>query len=382
MINRRTLLSRAALGGAALMIAPGMAIAAANTDKRFIFIIQRGAADGLGTIIPMGDPDLVRLRAGLIAQNGLKLDSMFTAHPSLVQIGQLFGLKEALFAHAVASPYRDRSHFDAQNVLETGGDGPYQLRDGWLNRLLSLLPKAEAQAIALSATIPVALRGKVDVASYAPSGLGEPRDDLKARIGMLYAQDAQLRALWDSAMNTEKMAGDAPGAKRDPAATGALAAKMLTGPGSARIAMIETLGWDTHFNQPERLTNELKSLDTMVAAIHAGLGAEWTNTLILVATEFGRTAAMNGTNGSDHGTASAAMLIGGAVKGGRVMADWPGLSQSALYENRDLKPTMALDQLIAVAMAEHFGLDYARTGAALFPQMATGSSAPAGLIRS
>jgi uncharacterized protein (DUF1501 family) len=380
MINRRTLLGRAALSSAALMIAPGLAIAAANTDRRLIFIIQRGAADGLGMIIPTGDPDLVRLRAGLMAQGGLKLDAMFTAHPSLGQIGACFNQREALFAHAIASPYRERSHFDAQNVLETGGESPYRLHDGWLNRLLSLIPKADAHAIALSATIPVALRGKVDVASYAPSGLGEPRDDLKARIALLYAQDPQLHELWESALNTEKMAGEPAGARRDPVATGALAAKMLTGPGSARIAMIETLGWDTHFNQPERLSNELKSLDAMIGALRTGLGADWRNTIVLVATEFGRTAAMNGTNGSDHGTASAAMLVGGAVKGGRVVADWPGLNAAALYENRDLKPTMALDQFITAAVAEHFSLDPAHAGPVLFPQMTAGNRI-SGLIR-
>ena len=384
MINRRTLLVRAAFGGAVMTIAPGMAIAAANTDRRFIFIIQRGAADGLATIMPVGDPDLVRLRAPLIAEGGLKLDSMFTAHPALAEIGKYYTQKEALFAHAVASPYRERSHFDAQNVLETGGEAAYRMKDGWLNRLLTLLPKAEAQAIALSATIPLALRGKIEVASYAPSGLGDPNDDLKARIAMLYAQDAQLHEMWQSAINTEKMANDGTsnGAKRDPAAMGALAAKLLTGSGAARIAMIETLGWDTHSDQPGRLANQLRQLDNMVAAMRAGLGDAWSKTVVFVATEFGRTAAINGTGGTDHGTASCAMLIGGAVNGGRVVADWPGLSANALYEHRDLKPTMGIDQFIAAAVAGHYGLDPARTAATLFPQSTQNARALSGLIRS
>ena len=384
MFSRRTLLSRAALGGAAFLVAPGLAVAAAASDRRFIFVIQRGAADGLATIMPTGDTDLARLRAPLIAQGGLTLDAMFTAHPSLVEIGGLYQRREALFAHAVASPYRDRSHFDAQNVLETGGAAAYRLQDGWLNRLLTLLPKSQAGAVALSATIPVALRGAAAVTSYAASNLPDARDDLKTRIARLYDRDPQLHALWETAQATEVMAGDpaAGGAKRDPQAIGALAAKMLTGPGSARVAMIETLGWDTHFAQVGRLTNELKNLDALVAALRAGLGNDWGRTLVLIATEFGRTAAINGTGGTDHGTGSVAMLIGGAVQGGRVVADWPGLAPARLYENRDLKATLALDQLIAVAVAEHYGLDPARVSAVLFPQGLGGGAPVSGLIRS
>ena len=164
------------------------------------------------------------------------------------------------------------------------------------------------------------------------------------------------------------MAGDA-GNARDAAALGSLAAKVMAGPNGSKIAMIETTGWDTHSGQNARLANQLTKLDAMIAAIKAGLGADWAETLIIVATEFGRTVAINGTGGTDHGTASAAMLLGGAVKGGRVIADWPGLATSALYEGRDLKPTIGLDRLIASATAEHFGLDPIATGELLFPNM-------------
>ena len=139
------------------------------------------------------------------------------------------------------------------------------------------------------------------------------------------------------------------------------------GPEGARVAVIETGGWDTHANQRGRLGFQLRGLDALIAALKAGLGEEWQRTLVLVATEFGRTAAPNGTGGTDHGTGAMAMLLGGAVAGGRVIADWPGLGASALYEGRDLKPTLGLDALIASAVAQHYRLDFARTARTLFP---------------
>ena len=190
-----------------------------------------------------------------------------------------------------------------------------------------------------------------------------------------------LHELWQQALATQTMAGDGAGAKRDPAALGTLAARMLGSGGSARVAMIETLGWDTHFGQTGRLANELKGLDALIGALRAGLGDQWRQTIVLVATEFGRTAAANGTGGTDHGTASAAMLIGGAVQGGRVIADWPGLASNRLYEGRDLRATLSLDSFIAGALAEHYQLDAARVAATLFPQVPLPSAALSGLIR-
>ena len=370
MIDRRLFIAGAA-GATALLAFPGIARARAATDRRFIFIIQRGAADGLATLAPTGDPAFAGLRGAFAedAAGGAKIDPFFSLHPSLVETAKLYGSGEALFVHAVASPYRDRSHFDGQNVLETGATGAYRLKDGWMNRLLGLLPQGEAKAIAVSATVPVALRGAHDVSSYAPSQLPTASDDLLARVGDLYAHDSQLAPLWNQAMSTRKLTSDlAGGGGQNGAATGALAARLLAGAGGDRIAFIETGGWDTHSAQRARLGAQLKGLDSLVGAMKTGLGADWSNTLILVATEFGRTAAPNGTGGTDHGTASAAMLLGGAVKGGRVLSDWPGLAPASLYENRDLKPTLDLDVLIANAVSQHYGLELGRTYSTLFPE--------------
>ena len=381
MVDRRTFLS----GSAALALfgAPRVAVAQAATERRFVFVIQRGAADGLGTLAPTGDPAFAGVR-GAFAQDvagGSRIGDFFTLHPNMAETARLHAAREALFAHAVSSPYRERSHFDGQNVLETGGNAAYVLRDGWMNRLLGLLPAAGQRAIAVSATVPVVLRGAHEVASYAPSALPDASDDLLARVAALYAGDAELHGAWMQAMQTRSAAGDlSGGGGQNGAATGALAARLLSGAEGARIAVIETGGWDTHANQRGRLGFQLRGLDALIGALKAGLGAEWASTLVLVATEFGRTAAPNGTGGTDHGTGALAMLLGGAVNGGRVIADWPGLGQAALHEGRDLRPTMDLDALIASAMAQHYRLDQVRTARALFPNIG-GARPIEGLIR-
>ena len=378
LLARRHLLA----AGAAALLAPRIAFAKATTERRLVFIIQRGAADGLATLAPTGDPAYAGLRGDLATDllDRPKLGSMFALHPALAQVSALYGAKQALFAHAVASPYRDRSHFDAQNVLETGGALPYDRQDGWMNRLLALLPTDAARGLAVSATIPTALRGAVQVASYAPTALPEASADLLQRVSMLYAGDPQLHGLWEEAMQTRAMAGDfASGGAKGAAAAGQLVAKLMTGPDSARVVMVETTGWDTHAGQRARLAGQLTGLDALIGALQHDLGVAWADTLVVVATEFGRTAAVNGTGGTDHGTGSVAMLLGGTVAGGRILADWPGLAPAQLYEARDLKPTMGLDALIGGAVAAHFALDPALAVPKLFPG-STGA-AVSGLIR-
>jgi uncharacterized protein (DUF1501 family) len=372
MMNRRDFLRYAAITGAVFAL-PSISFAAAKTERRFIFIIQRGAADGLNTVIPYADPAYAKLRGALAVDvtQATKLDGTFALHASLADTAKLYQSGQALFIHAVASPYRDRSHFDAQNVLETGGSEAYQLKDGWMNRLLTLLPKTQNEAIAFAPTIPMALRGNMEVSSYAASNLPQAPDDLLLRVGQLYAEDVQLNSLWMAAMQANNMAEDAS-AKQDPASLGKLAASFLSKANGPRIGMIETGGWDTHSAQEGRLSRQLKSLDQLIAALRNGLGDTWQKTTVIVATEFGRTAATNGTGGTDHGTASAAMILGGDVNGGRVIADWPGLSQSNLYEGRDLKPTLNLDTLIASLAGASFGIDSTLVAKTLFPEAANG----------
>ena len=367
--NRRNFLRMLSASAGVLLASPYISFASAETDRRFIFIIQRGAADGLNTVIPYADPAYAKLRGALAidVSQATKLDSLFALHPSLAETAKLYANKQALFVHAVASPYRNRSHFDGQNVLETFGTTAYQIKDGWMNRLLTLLPSAQNVAIAFATTVPMALRGKIEVASYAPSALPQASDDLLMRVDQLYAEDAQLHSLWTAAMEANNMADDAS-AKQDPASFGKLAASFLAKANGPRVAMIETGGWDTHTAQEGRLTRQLKSLDSMIAAIRDGLGPIWQKTTIVAATEFGRTAAANGTGGTDHGTGSTAMILGGDVNGGRVLADWLGLSNSALYEGRDLKPTTNLATLIASISSASFKLDPTQVNKVLFAE--------------
>lgn len=365
MLDRRTLLGRAALGavtfaGAALAV-PGLAFAAVPTDRRFVFVILRGAMDGLAVVMPVGDSAYRSLRGRLAdpASAPVKLDAMFALHPALAGTAAMYASGEALFVHAVASPYRERSHFDAQNVLETGGTSAYLLKDGWLNRALMQVPHAR-EGIAIAPTVPMTLRGAAPVTSYAPSALPAASDDLLARVTALYADDAQLHPLWSRAMDARTLAGGDAGTKVNPEGLGRLAATFLSKPDGPRVAVIELQGWDTHAQQAGRLATQLKQLDTLLVALKTGLGPVWSQTIVLAATEFGRTAAVNGTGGTDHGTGSAAILAGGKVRGGRVLADWPGLGMSQLYDGRDLRPTLDMRDLMAGVLAGQFGIDPGR----------------------
>ena len=359
------------LGATAILAAPRIVFAQVATERRFIFIIQRGAADGLNTVIPYAEPAYASARGALAidSASALKLDGSFALHPSLAKLHALYGAGQASFFHAVASPYRDRSHFDGQNVLESGGNAPYQVKDGWMNRLLGVLPRASKPAVAFSPGVPLALRGAFEVTSYAPSALPQANEDLMMRVGQLYANDGQLHALWSSALEARGMAGGMGGGPRrqDAAALGRMAAGFLARSDGPRVAMIETDGWDTHSGQNARLANQLRGLDNLIAGLQEGLGSVWAHTVVLVATEFGRTVAANGTGGTDHGTGAVAMLVGGAVQGGRTVADWPGLAPAALLDGRDLRPTMALDALVAASCSESFGVDPELLQRVLFP---------------
>lgn len=371
MIYHRRSIIAAGLSGLAISAAnPGLAWAAAATDKRFVFIIQRGAADGLATVAPTGDPDFLRARGDLANESlsGTRLDDFFTLHPAMAETAKMFDQKQAAFVHALASGYRERSHFDAQNIIESGAAQPYGRDDGWMNRLLRLLPADNAKAMAIASSVPLILRGKAPASSYEKSRANGPDEDLMQRVAMLYAEDAQLSSLWQDAVETDAMAGMPQGNMRGGAAMGSMAAGLMNGPSGARVLMLETNGWDTHSGQKGRLGNQLKQTDALIAALRDGLGRDWSNTLVLIATEFGRTVAFNGTGGTDHGTGSAAMLFGGALKtGGTVTADWPGLAPSKLLDSRDLRPTVRFEELVTSALSYHYRMDPAQMKRAIFP---------------
>ncbi|RNJ63390.1 MAG: DUF1501 domain-containing protein [Porphyrobacter sp. IPPAS B-1204] len=382
--DRRTLLAGSLIGGGTLAL-PRIAFAQGSGTRNLLFVLLRGAADGMAMLAPVGDPGFEALRSAALAdyEGAPRLGSFFAIHPALAEVAKSAAAGEALFVHAAATSYRERSHFDGQNLLETGGTAPYAAKDGWLNRLAGLMnagAPSPLRALAIAATVPLALRGSAPVSNYAPSALPEASEDLLSRVSQLYAGDAELGPLWASALETKEMAVD-DGMRnlRDASAAGDLAASLMRGPQGARIGMIELGGWDTHANQRGAFARSARQLDALLAAYKAGMGAGWADTMVVVATEFGRTARLNGTGGTDHGTGSAALVMGGAVRGGRVVADWPGLADRQLFEGRDLAPTIALESVLAGAVAEHLRLDPVRAMAQLFPGR---SDAPlSGIVR-
>jgi uncharacterized protein (DUF1501 family) len=382
--DRRSLLAGSLLGAGSLAL-PRLAFAQGTGSRNLLFVLLRGAADGMAMLAPVGDPGFEALRAATLAdyENAPRIGSFFAVHPALAEIAKSAAAGEALFVHAAATAYRERSHFDGQNLLESGGTAPYTTKDGWLNRLAGLMNEgapAPLRALAIAPAVPLALRGDAPVSNYAPSALPQASEDLLARVSLLYGADGELGPLWARALETRAMAAD-DGLKnlRDASAAGELAASLMRGEGGARIGMIELGGWDTHANQRGAFARSARQLDALLAAYKAGMGAGWANTMVVVATEFGRTARLNGTGGTDHGTASAALVMGGAVRGGRVIADWPGLADGKLYEGRDLAPTIALESVIAGAVAEHLRLDPKLAMARLFP--GRGDAPVSGIIR-
>ena len=382
--DRRSLLAGSLLGAGSLAL-PRLAFAQGTGSRNLLFVLLRGAADGMAMLAPVGDPGFEDLRAVTLAdyENAPRLGSFFAVHPALAEIAKSAAAGEALFVHAAATAYRERSHFDGQNLLESGGTAPYATKDGWLNRLAGLMNEgapAPLRALAIAPAVPLALRGDAPVSNYAPSALPQASEDLLARVSLLYGADGELGPLWARALETRAMAAD-DGLKnlRDASAAGELAASLMRGDSGARIGMIELGGWDTHANQRGAFARSARQLDALLAAYRTAMGAVWADTMVVVATEFGRTARLNGTGGTDHGTASAALVMGGAVRGGRVIADWPGLADGKLYEGRDLAPTTALESVIAGAVAEHLRLDPKLAMARLFPGR---SDAPlSGIIR-
>ena len=366
---------------------------------------------------PGGDPDYAALRGQIaLPKSGegaaLPLDSTFALHPSLQFLQASYAAKELTVLHAIASPYRERSHFDGQDVLETGGLRPHAMQSGWLNRAIVAMPKGASReaGVALGANVPLAMRGPAEVASWSPTKITALDEETLNRLTDLYARDPLLSRRLAEALESDAIANEAQAAanadvdgdakmaadnvverdareKRNSSARYTEAARAAAGflrrDDGPRIAMFDTSGWDTHANEggaKGQLALRLRGLDQALAALKEALGPVWRNTAILVATEFGRTAAINGTGGTDHGTGAAAFLLGGAVSGGRVLADWPGLARGSLYENRDVRPTRDLRAIMKGVLRDHLGISTAALDSQVFPDSG-GVRALDGLVR-
>lgn len=363
MLSRRSALM--GLGTILASARASLAVAAAPTEQRLVVVILRGGMDGLAVVPPYGDAGLRALRGDNVLpppgqpEGLLDLGGVFGMHPALAQCHAMYAAGELMVVQAVAGPYRERSHFKAQDCLESGSD--HRLDTGWLNRALAALPKAtrgQEQALAVGVTVPLLLRGPVRVSNWSPGQFAEPQADLIMTIASLNAADPVTGPAFQSALDSRGLSAMAQEHSRNTfPAMAKVAGEMLGAASGPRVAVLELGGWDTHAGQTGRIVSPLRQLDQGLAALKAALGPAWVRTAVLVMTEFGRTARINGTRGTDHGTASVAFVLGGAVAGGRVVGDWPGLGAGKLFEDRDLAPTTDLRAVAKGLLGGHLGLD-------------------------
>ncbi|MGO9397476.1 MAG: DUF1501 domain-containing protein [Xanthobacteraceae bacterium] len=378
---------------------------AEGRDPRFLTIVLRGALDGLATVAPVGDPDWTALRGdNALMPNGktpaLKLTDFFALNPAMPNLHRMFKANQAIVVHVCATPYRERSHFDGQDLLESGLPKPAVSESGWLNRALaSLAPGGRvdprsSKAFAVGPVTPLVVRGPAPILSWSPQRVQPASADTVQRLLALYRHsDAKLAAAIDESTRlaaiehsgemAQKAGGSHPAQVRGYFAEAAgTAAKFLGQPDGPRVGALALDGWDTHNNEgiaQGRLSQLLGSLDGALAAIETNIGPAWRETIVVLVTEFGRTARINGTDGTDHGTATVALLVGGALKGGRVIADWPGLKPANLYENRDLKPTTDLRAVLKGLLKDHLRADDRVLAEGVFPGSA-GVKPLAGLV--
>jgi uncharacterized protein (DUF1501 family) len=373
MIDRREVL-RLGAGAAAALSVPGIAFAALPGDRRFIVVLLRGAMDGLAAVAPLGDPQYREKRGALALpppgepSGSIALDRNFALHPALAPLMPYWQKGELLFVHASGNGYRTRSHFDAQDLMETGLSAKTGMSDGWLNRALALLHQGNRRlGLAVGGAVPLILRGAVPVASWEPpGGLPDASPDFIAALAPLYRSDALLRqALADGlkaqhfserVLGDNKMGGGFGPKSFAPLAEAA--GKLLAAPDGPRVAVLNMGGWDTHVNQGAaegRLAQNFAGYAEGLDALAKAMGAPWRGTVLVAVTEFGRTVAVNGNDGTDHGTASVLLVMGGAVKGGRIAGDWPGLAR--LQDDRDLRVATDSRRVMKGLLRDHLGLD-------------------------
>ena len=381
-LTRRAALA-AALGagvgaglGVTFLCSPAMA--ADYAAKKLVVIVARGAMDGLSVTVPFGDPNYLPLRQSIAiaADQVLPLDSTFGLHPKLKVLHALQQAGQVRVAPAAAIPQRIRSHFEAQDLLETGGAQMYAAATGWLNRTLqATTPGRPIKALSIGAQEPLILRGPAQAESWSPGGRITPNSNRVAMALMdLYAGDPLLGPALATGLNVESQANIINGGKPlgggDVKAFATTAAKFLTAPDGPSIAVLSLDGFDTHARQGAsegQLANRLGMMDDVIAGLQQGMGGQWKDTVVVIATEFGRTAKVNGTGGTDHGTASTLILAGGALRPGGIVGDWPTLAPEKLFESRDLAPTLDVRSIFKGVLMDHLGMDGRALELVVFP---------------
>jgi uncharacterized protein (DUF1501 family) len=382
-ISRRSALALGAFAGLSATFLGAFEAEAAPADvaaRKLVVIVCRGAMDGVSVCVPYSDPNYVALRGpiAIAPDQVLKLDGDFGLHPKLTNLYAMTQAGEARLAPAVAIPERIRSHFEAQDMLESGSSHMYGATTGWLNRTLTALqPTRPIKALSIGPQEPLILHGPVEADSWSPGGRVDPTARIATVLTDLYRDDPLLSPALAAGLATEAQANTLNGGQApkggDVQAFAVTAARFLTAPDGPSIAVLSLDGFDTHANQGAvqgQLANRLGVLDNVLAGLKGGMGDQWKNTLVVVATEFGRTAHVNGTAGTDHGTASTLILAGGALRRGGIVGDWPTLADAKLFEARDLAPTLDVRQVFKGVLAEHLGVDGRALETVVFPDSA------------
>ncbi len=387
-INRRQFLGGTLAAAGALVLWPKLTFAATGSDSRFMFVLLRGGLDGLEAVPPYGDPGYAAIRGALAlspqgsnqpnGQPAHKLDGTFALHPSLDYASQLYAQGQFMPLVAAAPPYWGRSHFDAQDCVENGTNEPHGAQTGWLNRCVASVPNVEGLAVAT--VMPLTMRGPGKVSSWSPPLPTQVNPILLQRLQPLYAADTRLSQTFAQAIEGQqdapaqaKIAMQGKGGVGKKTSLGQLQVLMGAAGGfmakanGPRVGFVEDSGWDTHANEAAILTRKLAELDAGLKAYRDAMGDTWNRTVVVVATEFGRTAAVNGTGGTDHGTGGAMFLAGGALHGGRVAGQWPGLGRGELYQDRDLHATTDLRAVFKGVLMAHLGVPESALETRVFP---------------
>lgn len=401
--SRRLFLTRSAALGCSLAASPLMTpvtMASAPWDNRLVVIILRGGLDGLDAVRPYGAREFAAYRGGMAGDDvpgELDLDGFFALHPAMAPLMPLWRAGQLGFAHAVSTPYRDkRSHFDGQDILEagSGASGPTGRRDGWLNRMLQTVPGTESEtAYAIGQSDMLLTRGAAEVADWSPDAALTLSPQAQRLLEMVMHEDPLFRDAMqeavdlsqeslaslteDGPLDTAGMMDAMQDSMRAPRRKGGgteeiaqFAAERLRG--DTRIAAYSISGFDTHARQHRTLPRALGTLTDNILALRDGLGPVWDKTSIIAMTEFGRTARANGTGGTDHGTGGVMMMAGGALRGGRIVTDWPGLTEAELYRRRDLMPTRDVRAHAGWIMHHLLGLDRRVIEQTVFPGLDLG----------
>jgi uncharacterized protein (DUF1501 family) len=343
------------------------AFATSSRKKNLVVIMLRGGMDGLCAVPVIGDKNFEKRRKSILIEDTIKLNSDFALHPRLIGFNKCWNENTGSIVHATSIPYKQRSHFEGQNLMESGGRAPYQEKTGWVGRAMKLA-NLKGDGLALSLPMPLLLRGIPKNNNYFPTWGRLPRKDTLDLLKSVYAESSEdeLLQMMDfiKKRKDEQMMGGAGGGDRQKNKNLARqAAKYLRKSDGPRVAVFEVNGFDTHAAQggvDGTHTKCLVEMDEIINNLRDNLQEAYKDTIILTVTDFGRTIKQNGGNGTEHGYGTAIFMAGGLLKKSQVHTDWPGLKRKEMYEGRDLNATIDARSVYASAMSTVFDLDFKR----------------------